>query len=68
MVNTIEFKKALLDAGLSQRKLSQMSGINKNTLNRKVKNHSDFTLSEISIICECLGITDPVKKCEIFLS
>ena len=68
MVNTIELKKALLDAGISQRKLAEMSGISKNALNRKINNYSDFTLSETTAICDCLGITDPAQKCAIFLA
>lgn len=68
MVNTTEFKKALLDAGLTQRGLAELSGIPKNTLNRKINGHSDITTEEISAICKCLKITDPVRKCAIFLS
>ena len=67
MVNTAEFKKALIDANISQRQLSKMSGISKNSLNRKINNHGDFTLTETRIICECLKITDVEKKCLIFL-
>jgi DNA-binding Xre family transcriptional regulator len=68
MVNTIELKKAMLDADYTQRKLSEHSGISKNALNRKINNHSAFTNTEIVAVCECLGITDPVRKCAIFLS
>ena len=68
MVNTVELKKALLDAGISQRKLAEMSGISKNALNRKINNNSDFTLSETAVVCECIGITDPARKCAIFLA
>jgi transcriptional regulator with XRE-family HTH domain len=68
MVNTAEFKKALIDANISQRQLARMSGISKNALNRKINNHGDFTLTETRIICECLNITDTDKKCLIFLS
>lgn len=68
MVNTVELKKALLDAGISQRKLSEMSGISKNALNRKINNYSEFTLSETAVVCDCLGITDPARKCAIFLA
>lgn len=67
MTNTAEFKKALIDAKLTQRKLAEMSGISKNALNRKINNKADFTLTETATVCECLGITDPVKKCLIFL-
>lgn len=68
MVNTKEFKKALLDADLTQRELSKLSGISKNSLNRKINNKADVTLTEANIICSCLGITDPTEKCKIFLS
>lgn len=68
VVNTIELKKALLDAGITQQRLAEMSGISKNALNRKINNNSDFTLSETTVVCECLGITDPVRKCTIFLA
>lgn len=67
MINTIEFKKTLLDAGMTQRDLSNKSGISKNALNRKINNKADVTGTEINIICDCLGITDPLRKCEIFL-
>lgn len=67
MVDTVEFKKALLDAHISQRKLAEISGISKNALNRKINNKADFTLSETVIICNCLGITEPEDKCKIFL-
>ena len=68
MINTKEFKKALLDAGLTQRGLADISGISKNALNRKINRHSDVTTAEIDAICKCLKITDPVRKCAIFLS
>lgn len=68
MVNTAEFKKALIDADMSQRKLAELSGISKNALNRKINNRADFTLNETASVCDCLGITDPEKKCSIFLA
>lgn len=68
MVDTVEFKKALLDAGKTQRQLSDESGISKNALNRKINNRGDFTLSEVSSVCDCLGITTPERKCRIFLA
>lgn len=68
MVNTVELKKALLDAGITQRKLAEMTGISKNALNRKINNYSEFTLSETTVVCECIGITDPAIKCAIFLA
>ena len=68
MVNTAELKTALIDANVTQRKLAELSGISKNALNRKINNRADFTLTETSKICDCLGITDPAYKCQIFLS
>ena len=68
MVNTVELKKALLDAGMSQRKLAEITEISKNALNRKINNYSEFNSSEISAVCEALDITDPARKCAIFLA
>lgn len=68
MVNTVELKKALLDAGLSQRQLAEKTKISKNVLNRKINNRGEFNAAEITVICECLSIFDPAKKCEIFLA
>lgn len=68
MTNTIELKKAMLDAGMTQRQLSDVTGIPKNTLNRKVNNYSEFTGPEISAVCSALGIVDPYRKCAIFLA
>lgn len=68
MVNTKELKKELIDAGITQRQLAKMSGISKNALNRKINNKAEFSLSETTILCECIGITDPARKCAIFLA
>lgn len=68
MVNTIELKKAMLDAGYSQRELAARSNIAKNVLNRKINNKGVFNADEITVLCECLNITDPARKCEIFLA
>ena len=67
MVNTVELKKALLDVGLSQKKLAEKANISPNSLNRKINNRSEFNAAEITILCECLSISDPARKCEIFL-
>lgn len=67
MVDTKELKKAMLDAGVNQRQLSERSGISINALNRKINNRAVFTIPEVSKICECLGITTPHDKCKIFL-
>ena len=67
VVNTVELKKALLDAGLSQRQLAEKAKISPNALNRKINNRSEFNAAEITILCECLSIFDPARKCAIFL-
>jgi len=68
MVNTIELKKEMLDAGYSQRMLSKETKIGVNALNRKINGAVEFTGGEIALVCGCLGITDPARKCEIFLA
>lgn len=68
MVNTVELKKELLDAGVSQRQLAEMTQISKNALNRKINNYSEFTAAEIRAVCEAIGLTDPARKVAIFLA
>ena len=67
MANTVELKKALLDAGISQRQLADITNISKNALNRKINGFSEFTAPEIVAVCNGLGITDPRVKCTLFL-
>ena len=53
---------------ITQRQLAEEIGVNKNTVNNKLKTGGCFNTDEVIKICEVLDITDPVTKCEIFLS
>lgn len=54
--------------GLTQRSLSEMLNVSKNTLNSKINGKSSFDTVLIDEICEILNITDDTEKARIFLS
>ncbi len=54
-------------AGFCQRSLAVALMMNKNTLNKKINAHYDFTAQEAEAICRVLGIEDGQRKAEIFL-
>ena len=54
--------------GLTQRSLSDMLNVSKNTLNSKINGKSSFDTVLIDEICEILNITDDTEKARIFLS
>lgn len=53
---------------ISQRKMAELLGMNKNTFNAKVNGKAKFTTDEATKICEILGVTDNNLKVQIFLS
>lgn len=58
MINKIEFKKALLDADMTQVDLCQKIGISKNTLTNWLDNATSPTLEYVSKMAEALGIAE----------
>ena len=54
-------------AGLTQTSLAEKIGMNKDTLNLKINNRSDFKTGEIERICSALQITKAADKVDIFL-
>ena len=51
----------MAECGYSQGQVSNLIGMHCNTLSRKIKGNSDFTLSEIRKLCRVLHITDPAQ-------
>lgn len=51
----------MTECGYSQGQVASLIGMHGNTLTRKVKGESDFTLSEVRKLCRVLRITDPVR-------
>ena len=68
MLNSNKLRGKISEAGLSQRKLAQMTGISENTISRKMQGHRCFDTDEIDKICAALNITNSLEKAEIFLS
>ena len=67
MVNSNLLKGKIISAGYSQRSLAKAMKKSKDCINAKVNGHSPFNVDEVILLCELLGITDPVEKCAIFL-
>lgn len=67
MINTAAFRGEMVAHGWTQRRLADYLGISENTLSLKIRGLASFTLDEVEKICVAFGITDPVRKCEIFL-
>lgn len=68
MLNSNKLRGKISEAGLSQRKLAQMTGISENTISSKMQGHRCFDIDEIDKICAALNITNSLEKAEIFLS
>lgn len=68
MLNPNKLKGKIAGAGLSQRKLAELTGISENTISRKIQGHRCFNTDEIDKICIALDITNNVEKAEIFLA
>lgn len=68
MLNSNKLRGKITGAGLTQRKLAQMTGISENTISRKIQGHRCFDTDEIDKICAALNITNSREKAEIFLS
>lgn len=67
MLNKNLLRAAMAKVGVNQSKLSEKSGISKNTLSNKMNGKSCFDTDQIDRICEALGITDSAEKADIFL-
>ena len=67
MVDTTRLKGLIVSAGFSQRTFAKYIGMNKDTLNLKINNKSDFKTGEIEKICEALHIVKASDKVDIFL-
>lgn len=67
-MNIAKLRGKMAEKGISQRKLAEITGIKVNTLNSRLTSRKRFTVDEIIKICDALCITDPVEKCQIFLS
>lgn len=67
-MNKNGLKGLIVMAGLSQRKLAELMGISKNTLNSKINGKHPFNTDQIDAICDILHIESDLLKAQIFLS
>ncbi len=62
-----KLKGIMAEKGISQRKLAQILGVSKNTVNAKLNGRVPFDTVEATEICKILNIKDDGVKVEIFL-
>lgn len=65
-MNIQKLKGKMAENGISQLKLAELTGMNKNTLNSRFKGRTEFCLEEAEIICKALRISDPADIASIF--
>lgn len=68
MIDTKELEKRIAESGKTKSHLSKKMGITIQTLRLKLKNTSDFTVSQVDILCKELNITRLTDKEKIFFS
>lgn len=68
MINTLKLKAAITEAGYTQAKLSEATGIKLNTLNAKITGKSKMYVDEAFLICDVLKNLSNDQKVAIFLS
>jgi len=66
-LNSLKLKGKIAEAGYSQRSLSKVLEMSKNTLNSKVNGKKAFNTNEIKKLCEALNIFGNEEKVDIFL-
>lgn len=66
MVDTQMLESIISDSGKKRTYLAEKIGISVQSLKLKINNKSDFKLSEVSDLCQELGITKLADKEKIF--
>ena len=68
MIDRNLLRAKIVERGYTQERLAKEMGISKNTLSKKINGYSSFTVSEVILICDILGIDTDAEKCQIFLN
>jgi len=66
MIDTILLEQKIKDAGKTKSHLSKKMGISIQTLRLKMQNVSDFTTTQVDVLCSELDITRLTEKEKIF--
>ena len=68
MVNTQLLEKAISDSGKKKEYLARQCNITRQNLTSKINNRSEFTGTQIMILCKELNITQLTRKDAIFFA
>lgn len=68
MTNTELLNRIIKESGLKKKYIAERLGITGYGLQKKIENRSEFKSSEISILCELLGITSLKQKETVFFA
>lgn len=58
MTNTLKLKAAIIARGYTQQSIARLIGLSPQGFFKKLHNHTEFKSSEITKLCEILGIED----------
>ena len=64
MTSNIWIRKALKEAGLTQKELANKLGVDPTVLSHKLHGRREFLYSEVVLICEILKIDNPLPLFE----
>lgn len=67
MIQANLLKAKIVASQISRKDLAKLANISESTLSAKINGKRSFTLNEVEILCDALGINTDSEKCEIFL-
>ena len=68
LINEEALLKAIDKKGVKKGYIAEKCGISPQSLRKKIKNESEFKISEVDTICEVLGICSLTEKEKIFFN
>ena len=68
MTDSAALRDLIASRGLKYQYIAKCLNISRETLDRKIKNKSDFRTGEVQLLCEMLGITEPADKERYFFA
>lgn len=66
MTNTEELRKRIDESGYKICYIAKTLGLTANGFARKLRNESDFKITEVAKLCDVLGISDIEERDRIF--
>lgn len=68
MVQTNLLKGKIVMSGISRKELAKKIHMSESTLSDKINGKRSFTVDEVELLCEILGIVSSDEKVSIFLA